>query len=196
MASHSHDFLGASHDRNARRTRWVVALSAAMMVAEIVGGTVFGAGLTPDKKEHVWALDAATGKPKWSTPFAPGAPDSGVGAGPRSTPTVSGGVVYALGTAGRLAALDAATGKLLWDEQLQRMFGYDPSTFTESLDAFTARVHPDDEQWHADALQAAVDTVGEYDVEYRIVLPDGVVVRVDGRIGTAALRRVLAALRG
>ncbi|WP_309229984.1 MULTISPECIES: SpoIIE family protein phosphatase [unclassified Blastococcus] len=77
--------------------------------------------------------------------------------------------------AGEVGTFDfaPATGKLLWDEQLQRMFGYDPSTFTESLEAFTARVHPDDEQWHADALQAAVDTVGEYDVEYRIVLPDG-----------------------
>src|SRR3712207_6198299 len=53
------------------------------------------------------------------------------------------------------------------------MFGYDPATFDQSLDAFTARVHPDDERWHADALQASVDTMGEYDVEYRIVLPGG-----------------------
>ena len=34
-------------------------------------------------------------------------------------------------------------------------------------------MHPDDERWHADALQASVDTCGEYDVEYRIVLPGG-----------------------
>jgi PAS domain S-box-containing protein len=77
--------------------------------------------------------------------------------------------------AGEVGTFDyePATGRLLWDEQLQRMFGYDPATFDQSLDAFNARVHPDDERWHADALQAAVDTVGEYDVEYRIVLPDG-----------------------
>lgn len=42
MASHSHDFLGAAHERNARRTRWVVLLSAVMMVAEIVAGTLTG----------------------------------------------------------------------------------------------------------------------------------------------------------
>jgi cation diffusion facilitator family transporter len=42
MATHTHDFLGATHDRNARRTRWVVALSAVMMVAEIVAGTITG----------------------------------------------------------------------------------------------------------------------------------------------------------
>lgn len=41
MSAHSHVFLGERHDENARRTRWVVALTAAMMVAEIVAGQVF-----------------------------------------------------------------------------------------------------------------------------------------------------------
>ena len=40
--SHPHDFLGAAHDDNARRTRWVVALTAAMMVGEIVAGYLTG----------------------------------------------------------------------------------------------------------------------------------------------------------
>ncbi len=35
-------FLGAKHDRHERRTWFVVALTAVMMVAEIVGGTLFG----------------------------------------------------------------------------------------------------------------------------------------------------------
>src|SRR3974390_869688 len=39
---HEHVFLGAKHDRHARRTWLVVALTAAMMVAEILGGTIFG----------------------------------------------------------------------------------------------------------------------------------------------------------
>lgn len=39
---HDHVFLGAKHDRHERRTLFVVALTAAMMVAEIVGGTIFG----------------------------------------------------------------------------------------------------------------------------------------------------------
>ena len=37
-ATHRHDFLGAAHDDNARRTLWVVALTAAMMVGEITAG--------------------------------------------------------------------------------------------------------------------------------------------------------------
>ncbi|MBS0518549.1 MAG: CDF family Co(II)/Ni(II) efflux transporter DmeF [Proteobacteria bacterium] len=39
---HDHVFLGASHERNERRTWLVVGLTAVMMVAEIVGGSVFG----------------------------------------------------------------------------------------------------------------------------------------------------------
>src|SRR5271169_6012164 len=39
---HPHVFLGASHDRHERRTWFVVALTAAMMVAENVGGSIFG----------------------------------------------------------------------------------------------------------------------------------------------------------
>ena len=39
---HGHVFLGAKHDKHERRTWFVVALTAAMMVAEIVGGTLFG----------------------------------------------------------------------------------------------------------------------------------------------------------
>ena len=39
---HSHVFLGARHNRHERRTWAVVALTAAMMVAEIIGGTLFG----------------------------------------------------------------------------------------------------------------------------------------------------------
>jgi cation diffusion facilitator family transporter len=39
---HSHDFLGARHDENERRTWAVVALTAVMMVAEIVGGALLG----------------------------------------------------------------------------------------------------------------------------------------------------------
>src|ERR1700730_17124996 len=39
---HSHLFLGEKHDQHERRTWFVVALTAVMMVVETVGGTIFG----------------------------------------------------------------------------------------------------------------------------------------------------------
>ena len=41
-AAHSHSFLGAGHASSERRTWAVIVLCTAMMVAEIVGGLLFG----------------------------------------------------------------------------------------------------------------------------------------------------------
>src|SRR6516162_702955 len=39
---HSHVFLGEGHEKNERKTWAVIALCGAMMIAEIVGGLLFG----------------------------------------------------------------------------------------------------------------------------------------------------------
>ncbi len=42
MPAHSHNFLGTGHEQNERRTWGVIVLCSAMMLVEIVGGSVFG----------------------------------------------------------------------------------------------------------------------------------------------------------
>src|SRR5499425_1834562 len=42
FTSHTHVFLGAGHEKNERRTWTVIALCSFMMVAEIIGGLLFG----------------------------------------------------------------------------------------------------------------------------------------------------------
>src|SRR5271155_1235163 len=39
---HSHSFLGAGHERSERKTWAVIWLCGAMMIAEIIGGILFG----------------------------------------------------------------------------------------------------------------------------------------------------------
>ena len=56
------------------------------------------------------SLDARSGEDKWKHEYDC-ASDVSYQAGPRCTPTVSGGKVYTLGTMGHLACLDAATGR-------------------------------------------------------------------------------------
>ena len=60
-----HNFLGAAHDRNARRTLWVVGLTAVMMVAEIAAGWITGSmALLADgfhMATHAGALGVAAG---------------------------------------------------------------------------------------------------------------------------------------
>jgi serine phosphatase RsbU (regulator of sigma subunit)/PAS domain-containing protein len=76
---------------------------------------------------------------------------------------------------------DLATGRLVWDDRLVEIFGYDRDTFDETLEAFSARVHPDDRARALDAVRAAVDTCGDFDAEFRIVLPTGETRWLQGR---------------
>jgi len=62
--THAHRFLSSRHDEHARRTRWVVALTAGMMVVEILGGLWTGSmALLADglhMSTHALAIGIAT----------------------------------------------------------------------------------------------------------------------------------------
>lgn len=70
-------------------------------------------------KERIHCLDARTGKPLWTHEYDV---DYRVSypAGPRCTPTVHDGKVYALGAMGNLLCLDAVSGKVVWDRNLPK----------------------------------------------------------------------------
>ncbi|WP_432487746.1 PP2C family protein-serine/threonine phosphatase [Kineococcus sp. SYSU DK018] len=93
---------------------------------------------------------------------------------------------------------DLVTGHLTWDDRLLELFGYDRSTFRESIEAFNERVHPDDLPRVTQALARCAETCGEFDAEYRVVLPGGVTrwVRARGRAlpdGAGRAVRILGA---
>jgi PAS domain-containing protein len=67
---------------------------------------------------------------------------------------------------------DLVSGDLRWDDRLLELFGMDRDTFTGSIEAFNAAVHPDDLPRVTQALQSAIETCGNFDAEYRIVQPD------------------------
>ena len=81
---------------------------------------------------------------------------------------------------------DLLTGMLSWDDRLNELFGYDADTFDRSIEAFRARLHPDDVDRVGALLDRAIESVGDYSAEYRVVLPDG------GQRWVAARGRALA----
>lgn len=78
--------------------------------------------------ERVIALDPKSGKQLWEHKSAVeklpkgDTPVKGGKSGPQSTPCVVGGRVIAIGYTGHLSALDAASGKLLWEKDLTTDF--------------------------------------------------------------------------
>ena len=74
--------------------------------------------------EWVLALNVAKGgEQQWASATGPVRHQGGGYPGPRSTPTVDGERVYALGLAGVLVCLDAEDGKVVWHKDLVEDFG-------------------------------------------------------------------------
>jgi outer membrane protein assembly factor BamB len=72
----------------------------------------------PGKAQFVIAFDLATRKELWAAHVGPPHDD-----GPRCTPTVDDGFVYAIGTSGDVVGVQADTGKVRWRKNLQSDFG-------------------------------------------------------------------------
>lgn len=71
--------------------------------------------------ERVLCLDAKTGEELWKHEYECNYTIS-YPAGPRCTPTVDGGKVYALGAMGDLTCLDAASGSVFWSKNLPKAY--------------------------------------------------------------------------
>jgi PAS domain S-box-containing protein len=69
---------------------------------------------------------------------------------------------------------DLVRDSLYWDDRLLSLFGYERDAFGGTMAEFNARVHPEDQERVAEAVERAIATIGDLSVEYRIVRPDGV----------------------
>lgn len=87
----------------------------------IVGDRLYTIGGRGDV-EFLIAIDLKTGKEAWATPVGPLYQFDGNkwSAGPSSTPTIAGGLVFALGGNGDLLCANAATGKETWRKNLPK----------------------------------------------------------------------------
>lgn len=76
--------------------------------------------------EWVTCYEVETGKPVWGHSIPARHETTLGGIGPRSTPTVDEGRVYALGATGVLRCLDGATGNVLWQDDVLARVGVTP----------------------------------------------------------------------
>lgn len=65
------------------------------------------------------------------------------------------------------------TGEGLWSETTYQIFGVRPEDFAGKVSNFYQFVHPDDQPVVRQAMKSCLDSGAEYDIEHRIVRPDG-----------------------
>jgi outer membrane protein assembly factor BamB len=98
------------------KPRWRQPIGGGYAGIAVAGGRVYTMDRQkqPRELERVLCLDAATGKTLWAHEYPVAYGKMEYGNGPRSTPTVHGGRVYAYGAVGHLHCLDAETGQVVW----------------------------------------------------------------------------------
>ncbi|RYY41670.1 MAG: PAS domain S-box protein [Chitinophagaceae bacterium] len=73
------------------------------------------------------------------------------------------------------------TNALSWDENLDRLFGLAPGQTVRSLDSFIECVHPEDRSAVIDACSQCAATAADFDLEFRVIWPDGTVRWLDDK---------------
>jgi PAS domain S-box-containing protein len=85
--------------------------------------------------------------------------------------------------AGRMGVWDwnIRTNEVTWSDNLEAIHGLAPGTFGGTLEAFQQLIHPDDRELVRRAIARALAEQSSYDMEFRIVRPDGSVHWMAGK---------------
>lgn len=76
---------------------------------------------------------------------------------------------------------DLKQQKLIWSDEVYRIFGYEPGAFKPSADIFESMIHPDDLDDFLTQREAMLASKREACIDHRIVLPDASVRYVQER---------------
>ncbi len=79
---------------------------------------------------------------------------------------------------------DMVNGRLEWSPAIYRQHGLDPTGPAPRYETYIDTIHPDDRVRFSEAISDAIDRGGRFDLEFRIVWPDGSVhwTRGAGRV--------------
>ena len=75
---------------------------------------------------------------------------------------------------------DVVADRLVWDEQMFRLYGVVEQAFSGAYEAWDNGLHPQDREAANAAIQSALSGEKEFDVEFRVALPSGEVRTLKG----------------
>src|SRR5262245_28067885 len=104
--------------------KWRAPISSGYCGPTVANGRVYVMDLVlePEHTERIHCFDEKTGKQLWSLAYACPYGRVQYPAGPRASVTIQDGKAYALGATGRFHVLDAASGKVLWQKNLDEQY--------------------------------------------------------------------------
>jgi PAS domain S-box-containing protein len=73
------------------------------------------------------------------------------------------------------------TGAVTWSETIAPLHGLAPGEFKGTIEAFNELIHPDDRELLQQSVARAISEGADYDIEFRIVWPDGSVHWMEGK---------------
>lgn len=111
--------------KNGPKILWKKSLGAGFSAFSVVKDRAYTM-FADDSYEYLVCLNANTGKEIWKTRTDLFYGDYMGGNGPRATPTIDGNLVYTLSAYGKLYAVDASTGSVVWEQDFKKSFGAKP----------------------------------------------------------------------
>ena len=70
---------------------------------------------------------------------------------------------------------DVVNNRLVWDDQMYRLYGILQSNFGGAYESWQEGLHPEDRSRAVEAIQLALRGEKEYDIEFRVVWPDATI---------------------
>ncbi len=113
------------------KLRWQVNdIGDGYSTPSVVGDRLYLLSNRGQDNELVQALAVGDGQQSWTTRIGNVGPNRGPQyPGSRSTPTIDGELLFALGSDGDLACLERGSGKILWQKNLRTDFGGQPGNW-------------------------------------------------------------------
>jgi outer membrane protein assembly factor BamB len=108
----------AWQDKTGFPVAWTAQVGVGFSNVAVAKGSVYTMGYADDQ-DALYCLDEKSGQVKWTHRWKSKLGAKMYEGGPGSTPTVYEGRVYAASKYGQLWALDAATGKVVWHQDVQ-----------------------------------------------------------------------------
>ncbi len=91
---------------------------------------------------------------------------------------------------------DLETGELAWSDESRRLHGAAADTFDGRYESWMESIHPDDRRQVHESITRALESGGEYEIQYRVIFPDKSIHWLEARGRTIVIGKIPVRMLG